>query len=85
MILHAEFRKKSPPLEGRVVVTWAAARSAEIFFLGLLLPPPQDLLFWATRKNTYWRNERTQRNKLIERFFEPRGKILTEETNDSVS
>ena len=58
MILHAEFRKKSPPLEGRVVVTWAAARSAEIFFLGLLLPPPRICC------------------------FEPRGKILTGETNE---
>ena len=80
MILHAEFRKKSPPLEGRVVVTWAAARSAEIFF-GLITTPPGSAVlsheekyllekrtnttkqtywkvFWAKRKNTYWRNER---------------------------
>ena len=44
MILHAEFRKKSPPLEGRVVVTRAAARSAEIYFGAYYYPTPQDLL-----------------------------------------
>ena len=66
MILHAEFRKKSPPLEGRVVVTWAAARSAEIFFLGLLLPPPGSAVLsheekyllekrTNTTKQTYWK------------------------------
>ena len=39
MIISIFGRQKSPPLEGRVVVTWDAARSAEIFFLGLITTP----------------------------------------------
>ena len=34
-------RAKSPPLEGRVVVTWAARRSRKIFFFGFLLSPDE--------------------------------------------